>query len=152
MIPKFPNPNHYPHWIYQSLTLPAGRDSLDYSVQIPRMGSWMLRRAYTQYPTTGAALPTAWIDPTVQLIDLFSNYEFARSPIDLMLFTSPGRYDNFNNGDPRNQQVFESKSIDRLFAAKTSFILRFAGFKKLGAALNIDIALQGEIILKNRMF
>lgn len=147
MIPDRPNPNWYPFWLYEAITLPAGKDSLEVSFQLPRSGNWLLQRATAQYPTTGAALPTTWQDIRVQLIDTFTNWKYANEPIPFFLFTSPSRFDNFSSGDVKNQQVFLGKSFNRQFIAKTGFSLKFTQFSAV-APIELQLALQGKMILE----
>ena len=154
MIPKFPNPNNYPFWLYEQITLPANAPQVDVSFTIEDTADWLLRKAYIQYPAIGGAAPTTFADVSVTLQDLGrgGTGKIENTSIPLNLFSTPGVFDNFGaTTNILNQAVFESKSIDRVFFAKSSFTLTFDGFQALGTGFDIGVLLIGQYILKHPM-
>lgn len=150
--PFWPVINNSPYWIYRQITLTAGDDRETQSFHVEPFGrGWLLTSAFMQFPAVGAQLPTTWPDIQIQLTDLGgsnNSNQLSRIPLPIKCLTTPGAFNNFNSGDPRNQASRENKQIDKFFHAKQAFQLTFSNFQNFGTDIVLDLLLLGKTIWK----
>jgi len=140
-----PNPNSYPYWIYRQVDTDVTTPVISLTFPTRPRHYYYLQKIIVQWPVIGAALPGTWNNLNFELLYDTKNARHQNQNVPFEVFTTPGKFFNFNTGTAfANQQTLNAKNIRWIFIPNDSFTINISGY--LGAAnpLTLDLLLVGR--------